>query len=77
MSLHRRLRLFSVFQQAPQIFWVLLIAQFAALLTGMLGGTYLPDWHYFLPSATGALLWPVISFLLGIPQKPKCDSDEL
>lgn len=77
MILHRRLRLFNVFKQAPQIFWILLIAQFAVFLTGLLGGTYFPDWYYFFPSVTGALLWPVISFLLGIPQKPKNDPNEL
>ncbi|SDY59162.1 rod shape-determining protein MreD [Nitrosomonas sp. Nm58] len=77
MILHRRLRLFNVFQQAPQIFWMLLITQFAVFLTGMLGGTYFLDWYYFFPSVTGALLWPVISFLLGIPQKPKSDPNEL
>ena len=77
MILHRRLRLFNVFQQAPQIFWMLLITQFAVFLTGTLGGTYFPDWYYFLPSVTGALLWPVIAFLLGIPQKPKSDPNEL
>ncbi|AKH37015.1 MULTISPECIES: rod shape-determining protein MreD [Nitrosomonas] len=77
MILHRRLRLFNSFQQAPQIFWILLIAQFAIFLTGLLGGSYFPTWYYFFPSVTGALLWPVISFLLGIPQKPKSDPNEL
>ena len=77
MILHRRLRLFNVFQQAPQVFWMLLFAQFTVFLTGMLGGTYLPNWYYFFPSATGALFWPVISFFLSISQKPKSDPDEL
>lgn len=77
MILHRRLRLFNVFQQAAQIFWILLLAQFTVFLTGMLGGTYFPEWYYFSPSATGALVWPVISFLLSILQKVKSDPDEL
>lgn len=77
MLLHRRLRLFNVFEQAPQIFWMLLFVQFIVFLTGMLGGTYFPDWHYFFPSAIGALLWPAISFLLRISQKPKSDPNEL
>lgn len=77
MILHRRLRLFNIFQQVPQIFWMLLFVQFVVFLTGMLGGTYFPDWYYFFPSATGALIWPIISFILSIPQKPKSDPDEL
>lgn len=75
--LHRRLRLFNVFQQVPQIFWMLLIAQLVVFITGALGGTYFPEWYYFFSSITGALLWPVISFLLAIPQKPKSDPNEL
>lgn len=75
--LHRRLRLFDIFQQIPQIFWMLLIAQSAVFITGMLGGTYFPEWYYFFSSVTGALVWPVISLLLAIPQKPKSDLDEL
>lgn len=77
MLLHRRLRLFNVFQQAPQIFWMLLFVQAVVFLTGMLGGTYIPAWYYFFPSATGTLLWPIISFLLSILQKPKSDPNEL
>lgn len=77
MLLHRRLRLFSVFQQAPQIFWMLLFVQSVVFLSGMLGGTYIPTWYYFFPSATGALFWPIISFLLRISQKPKSDPNEL
>lgn len=75
--LHRRLVLFSVFQQAPQIFWILLLTQVIIYISGTLTGSYHSDWYFFLSSVTGALIWPVIALILGIAQKPETDPNAL
>lgn len=72
---HRRLSNFGLLKQAPQIGLVLLAGQFIILLTGLLDGSHFPGWDFFLASVSGALLWPFLSSLLRIPQKPRSDSD--
>ncbi|WP_067519872.1 rod shape-determining protein MreD [Endozoicomonas ascidiicola] len=58
LSMHRRLRLFPVWQQAFMVF--LLIAFYQILLVWLrsaLGGT-IPSVWYLLPSISSALIWP-------------------
>ena len=74
---HRRLRIFNFVQQAPQVGLVLLIMQGILVLIALINGSDLPDWTFFLASLTGAILWPVIAFLLSIPLRPRPDSDAL
>jgi len=74
---HRRLRVFGFLKQAPQIGLMLLIGQSVLLLTGLLDGSHFPGWGFFFASATGILLWPLLSSLLRIPQTLKSDSDVL
>lgn len=74
---HRRLRIFSLLQQAPQIGLILFIMQIIILLIGLLSGAYFPGWYFFLATITGALLWAPISFLVGIPLKRNSDPDAL
>ncbi len=74
---HRRLRVFGWLKQAPQIGLMLLIGQSVILLTGLLDGSHFPGWDFFLVSATGTLLWPLLSSLLRIPQRPRSDLDAL
>ncbi|MCB1985373.1 MAG: rod shape-determining protein MreD [Burkholderiales bacterium] len=73
----RRLKIFSLLQQTPQIGLVLLVMQGILVLIALFSGSALPDWQFFLASLTGAIFWPVVSFLLSIPLKPKSDSDDL
>ncbi len=55
---------------------LLLIAQLASLAIRMwVGGTW-PGWMYFGESAVGAVLWPLISWLLLAPQRRPTDRDE-
>ncbi|SCY54386.1 rod shape-determining protein MreD [Nitrosospira sp. Nl5] len=74
---HRRLLVFGFLKQAPQIGLMLLIGQSVLLLTGLLDGSHFPGWNFFFASATGTLLWPLLSSLLRIPQRPRSDSDAL
>lgn len=77
LLLHRRLRIFNIFRQIPAILWMLLVAQIVIFLTGTLTGTYSAQWHVLLPSATGALTWPLICIVLGSLRKQRSDSDEI
>ena len=72
---HRRLSIFGILKQAPQIGLILFIGQFIMLLTGLLDGSQFPGRDFFLPSITGTLLWPIFSSLLRMPQKPRSDND--
>jgi rod shape-determining protein MreD len=77
LVLHRRLSNFGLVKQAPQIGLILIAGQFIILLTGLLGGSHFPGWDFFLSSVTGTLLWPFLSSMLRMPQKPRSDSDAL
>jgi rod shape-determining protein MreD len=45
------------------------------LLVRMAGGAEFPGWPYFLGPVAAALLWPLLTVTLVIPQKPKPDAD--
>ena len=77
LLMRRRLQIFGLLKQAPQIGLMLLFAQFIMLLTELLNRSDFPGWYYFLASITGTLLWPLISFLLKIPHSPKYDPNAL
>ena len=77
LILHRRLRLFSAFRQIPAVLWILLLGQAMIFLTGILAGTYIPEWYFFLGSVTGALCWPLFVFLLGSFRKQRIEPDEI
>ena len=77
LVLGRRLRIFNLFQQAPQIGLILLVMQIVIVLIAVLGGSRLPGWPYFFATATGILLWVPISALLNAPLKQKSDPNAL
>ena len=61
---HQRLRVVSLVQQAIVIFFLLLLKQLIVLwVSGIVG--HAPDtWLYFMPTITGALMWPWIYIIL-------------
>ena len=77
LLLHRRLLVFSLYKQVPQVGLLLLSVQLIMLLTGLLAGANLPGWDYFLASASGALLWPLLPVLVKMPQRRKPNPDAL
>ena len=77
LLLRRRLHIFGLLKQAPQIGLLLLFAQFIMLLTELLKRADFPGWHYFLASFTGMLLGPLISLLLKMPHSSKYDPNAL
>lgn len=77
LVLGRRLRIFNLMQQAPQVGLILLVMQIAIILVGISGGAHLPGWHYLFASITGTLLWVPISLLISTPLKQKSELDAL
>jgi rod shape-determining protein MreD len=73
----RRLRIFNVMQQAPQIGLILFVMQIAIILVAVSGGSHLPTWQYFSATVTGTLLWVPVAMLLSMPLRQKSDPHAL
>lgn len=66
----RRVLRFPLWQQAPQVALLLFVCSLLVLVVRMVGGAALPSWEYLGPPVIGALLWPLLSVLLQLPQRP-------
>lgn len=75
ITIHRRLLWFSVPSQAVQVLPLFLVAQVLELAVQMLGGGVFPGFPMFLAPLLQALLWPVVSVLLLVPQRRAPDPD--
>jgi len=76
ITVHRRLRWFSVAEQALQVFPLFVLAHaLEALLSVSVGGG-LPGWWSLLAPVAEALLWPLVSWVLLAPQRRAPDPDE-
>ena len=73
----RRVLRFPLWQQALQVACLLLLCAALVLLVRVVGGAPLPPWTYVVSSLTGALLWPLASVLLQVPQRPVRSSASL
>ena len=74
--IHRRLLWFSVPSQALQVLPLFALAHGLQLLIRVLGGGIFPGWIILLAPLAEALLWPVASVLLLVPQRRAPDRDE-
>ena len=61
---HQRLRVASLLQQAIVVFFLLFLKQLLVLWVSGIMGRAPDSWLYFMPSLTGALLWPWIYIIL-------------
>lgn len=75
IGIHRRLLWFSVPSQAAQVVPLFAAAHALALLVRLLAGGDFPGWTIVLAPLLEALLWPVISVLLLLPQRQAPDPD--
>ncbi|MCC6193596.1 MAG: rod shape-determining protein MreD [Burkholderiales bacterium] len=73
----RRVLRFPLWQQAPQVAVLLVMCSGLVLLVRVVGGAALPGWIYAAPPVVGALLWPLLSVLLQLPQRPTRSPGEL
>ncbi len=77
MALHRRVQRFAMAQQILHVIPLLLFIDLVVLLVRALSGADFPGHTYFLGSFTGAALWPVMTHLLKLPQRPRPDPDRV
>ena len=68
-AVHRRILWFPLAQQALHLLLLLLSTQLLTLVIRIAAGAGFPGWTYFAGSFICAALWPVLSFLLLLPQR--------
>ena len=68
-AVHRRILWFPPWQQALHVLLLLLSTQLLTLVIRISAGADFPGWSYFAGSFICAALWPVLSFLLLLPQQ--------
>jgi len=72
---HRRVRLFTPTPQIVHVIPLLLVNDVIVLGIRLMAGADFPGYRYFFGSFVGGALWPFLSMLLKLPQRPKPDSD--
>ncbi len=76
ITLSRRVLWFGIGQQALHVAALLLLCEAVSLFVRMMAGAAFPGWAVFVGPLLGALLWPVITALLLMPQRRPVDIDE-
>jgi rod shape-determining protein MreD len=76
ITLHRRVLWFPVGAQSLHVLALLLVAQFVSLLVRLWVGGGFPGWDYFLGSAVGAAIWPLVTLILLAPQRRSLERDD-
>ena len=74
--IHRRLLWFTVPSQAVQLLPLFALAHAVELVIRLIGGGIFPGWILLVATAAEALLWPLVSILLLVPQRRAPDRDE-
>jgi rod shape-determining protein MreD len=74
-SLSRRILWFPLGQQALQVFPLLLLIQLVQFSVRTVAGSDFPGFAYFLGPCIATLLWPVLTFVLLLPQHQPVDHD--
>jgi rod shape-determining protein MreD len=75
--LHRRVRMFTLTPQIVHVIPLLLLTDLIILAVRSLAGADFPGYRYFIGSFVGGALWPLVSVLLKLPQRPKADPDHV
>lgn len=76
ITIRYRLLWFSVPTQALQVLPLLFAAHAIELIIRVIAGGAFPGWQVFIAPVLEALLWPVISVILLIPQQRAPDPDK-
>ncbi len=64
LHLHRRVRVFPIWQQAASVLILIILEQMLILWVKGISGQSPQSWTYWLPSATSMLIWPPVFILL-------------
>ncbi|HEV2009350.1 MAG TPA: rod shape-determining protein MreD, partial [Burkholderiales bacterium] len=75
--LHRRVLMFTMKDQILHVIPLLLVNDLIVFVIRKLAGADFPGLGYFVGSFIAAALWPVLSFLLKLPQQPAPDPDDV
>ena len=76
ITLSRRILWFPLWGQALHVLALLLFAQGVSALVRLAAGAEFPGWVIAVGPLIGAMLWPVVSFLLLAPQRRPVEVDE-
>ncbi len=76
IALSRRILWFPLWSQALHVAALLLFAQGVAALVRLAAGAEFPGWSIVVGPLIGAVLWPVVSLLLLLPQRLPVNVDE-
>lgn len=76
ITIHRRLRWFTVPSQAVQILPLFGAAHAVSFIVRMMAGGMLPGWELLMAPVFESLLWPVVTWMLLAPQRRAPDPDE-
>jgi rod shape-determining protein MreD len=76
IGIHRRILWFSVPSQAMQVLPLFAAAHVLMLAIRLLTGDFFPGWSTLLAPVIEALLWPLVSVLLLLPQRQAPDPDD-
>lgn len=75
--LHRRVLMFTMRDQVLHVLVLLLLNDLMVLAVRMLASAAFPGISYFIGSLTAAALWPALTFLFKLPQRPAPDPDRV
>ena len=75
IALHRRVQMFSVTPQAIHVVPLLILNDVIVLLIRLAAGADFPGYTYFLGGVIGGLLWPLLSWALKLPLRPRAGED--
>ena len=75
--LHRRVLGFTGTAQVAHVVILLLMNDLIVLAVRALAGADFPGFQYFIGSFVAGALWPPLSVLLKLPQRPKTDPDHV
>jgi rod shape-determining protein MreD len=76
ITLSRRILWFTLWGQALHVAALLLFAQGVGALVRLATGAEFPGWTIAVGPLLGALLWPLVSLLLLLPQRMPTNVDE-
>ncbi len=75
--LHRRVLMFTMRDQVLHVLVLLVLNDLMVLAVRMLAGTAFPGISYFIGGLAAAALWPALTFLFKLPQRPAPDPDRV
>jgi rod shape-determining protein MreD len=76
IMMHRRVVLVPLVIQAMHVLPLLLLAQLVPFFIRLLTGAAFPGWSYLIVGVVEAILWPLASLVLLVPQKRPSDPDD-